>query len=158
MDMEKIDKALKVLEDLPSYACEYETEALDSGMREDLQLIREALEEAKKPADRSGPVIVKNEGIIVAVTWQDGEGRIEEVLAESCGYPDMKAREAQALETIQNLLGAFDKTTVGMTHSSNRARSAIKAGRAYIEQHKPEEDEDLGGLNGVGDSQVAASS
>lgn len=138
----KVKSALSALDDLDLYMAKK-----DPMMLAELQVIREAIDD--KPEDRSGPVIVKNKGIIVAVTWQDGEGRIEEVLAESCGYPDMKAREAQALETIQNLVGAFDNPITRRKSMNKLTAEAIKQGRAYIEQHKPDEDEDLGGLEGV---------
>lgn len=112
---------------------------------QDLLSLRSVLDRGNAPeSEREGVVITKNEGIIVCVTWQNGEGQIQEVLAESCGYPEMKEREKQALETIQNLVGAFDNPITRRKSINALTAEAIEQGKAYIEQHKP--DDEIGGL------------
>lgn len=138
-NVEKAIGELSVVQEVARLDQEVQPEVIES--------VIDLLSEAIRPKERArkGPVVTMNEGIIVCVTWQDEEGRILEVLAESENYPDMRARESQALEAIENLIGAFDNPIVCRKVSSELTEEAIKRGRAYIERHK-HEGEDDGGL------------
>lgn len=138
--IQKIDDALACLESI-----ENSVRSGDEVHSQDTLSVRQALEEAQAILDAKsvgrgeGPVITKDEeGVIVCVTWQE-DHEIVEVLAESCGYPAIKAREKQALEAIQNLIGAFDNPIVRRKVGTEFSQEAIAEGRRYLEEHTPEE-------------------
>lgn len=100
---------------------------------------------------REGPVISKNaDGIIACISWQV-EDEIVDVIAQSDGYPAIKEREQQALETIQNLMGAFDNPIVRRKCRSEFTDQAIAEGRRYLETHTPDDDDNENPLEGLKD-------
>lgn len=135
--MSHIQKALGALENLEASLRE------DFWAHEDLADLRAALEGLKESTIQREalPVITKNEeGVIVAVTRQDEEGRIIDVLAASDGYPHLKQKERKGAEVIQNLLGAFDNPIVRRKCANELSDEAIAQARDLIEEHDREEE------------------
>ena len=109
----------------------------------DVTSIIELLHEANQPKGREGPVITRNEdGIIVCVTWQDDEGHIIDVLAESHGYPALKKKADDGMEVVQNLLAAFPDAITPRKSNTEPTNQAFEKAMKYVDEHKVNKDED----------------